>query len=665
MSTLDCLVSVETSIASAIADTKPLNERQRQIKARYDTALAYLTEEDPLHKGQTRVQTYVAKQTQWNKEAEKYSDAQLKVKQENRAANMTVERQQQAFLEWMQAHGREYKAAIQAKYMDWVVHGYKFNVEFYFGVVDVSSAMKRIETSKEAYRNLTLLDDDGASEYAGVNLTPQNWATLVKRTIDDWARINKGPSPLDVRAEIKRLTSLKLSHQALLLSVHEDTFMPHVYSEAAGTGDEAYKAALRKKYDDINTAEANKQTKVEEEKDPVTGTPKLGILGSIASGAVDLRKEYFNDTIKAHEAWNKNQISQNATVLRVNNAAVKKETESYLNNRIATLNVEIKQLEAILGVAQPDAPFAGKSKAIMPLVRDEKGNTVEAADLKANVELKTDPDLSTQPSPWTRITAKVAKSESQSEKFSSESSTRGSADVGWWFWSSSASGGHSESSMKAQTDLSNLTIEISMDCMLVEIERPWMHAELFADHELDAAPGFKISPGPQALQKAAITNTPVATDYTLFSSYPNAFVIACNVELEFSGDTSSLQSSMEASSTEGNASIGIGPFSISAAHKNSKTSSKTKAESTATGMRISMQAPQIIAWVQELLPALPKPGGDNPALYGLPLNTPPDPFGLIKRAEDEKNAKAEAERQKPLSGGTPLPNGNSNNSTSG
>lgn len=34
--------------------------------------------------------------------------------------------------------------------------------------------------------------------------------------------------------------------------------------------------------------------------------------------------------------------------------------------------------------------------------------------------------------------------------------------------------------------MSNLDVEISMSCMVVEIERPWLHAELFSDAELDS-----------------------------------------------------------------------------------------------------------------------------------------------------------------------------------
>jgi hypothetical protein len=34
--------------------------------------------------------------------------------------------------------------------------------------------------------------------------------------------------------------------------------------------------------------------------------------------------------------------------------------------------------------------------------------------------------------------------------------------------------------------MSNLDVEITMDCMVVEIDRPWLHGELFTDAELDS-----------------------------------------------------------------------------------------------------------------------------------------------------------------------------------
>jgi len=112
--------------------------------------------------------------------------------------------------------------------------------------------------------------------------------------------------------------------------------------------------------------------------------------------------------------------------------------------------------------------------------------------------------------------------------------------------------------------------------------------------------------------------TPTAA-YQLFSSYPTAFIVAANVELTFSGDTTHLKSSLESSSTEANISVGYGPFSLSASHKQSKNKSKTRMESTATGMKISLQAPQIIGWVQTLLPELPPTSTGQSRMEGVGL----------------------------------------------
>jgi hypothetical protein len=146
-----------------------------------------------------------------------------------------------------------------------------------------------------------------------------------------------------------------------------------------------------------------------------------------------------------------------------------------------------------------------------------------------------------------------------------------------------------------------------MDCMAVEIERPWLHAELFADHQLDAAPGFTISPGREVLRDAVEQDLPVEISHAKFCSYPNAFIVASNVELKFHGNTAWLESSLEASATEARASIGWGPFILgSNSHNSSRSGSKSRIRSTETGVRISLQTPQIIAWTQELLPALPR-----------------------------------------------------------
>ena len=381
-------------------------------------------------------------------------------------------------------------------------------------------------------------------------------------------------------------------------SVTAGKFVPQLYSQAKADTDTKLLTSYKDSY-----------KKLSDEEQKNDGTKKN----------IEYAK-FFTSARDEHKAWNDDNIKQNNSVVKASGEAGKKETETYLKGRIATIDEEIRTLQARLAATSTHANPSGS--VVKPDIVAHDGTVIDPSETKANPDLLKDLTVAEKPSPWTRITAKVSQSQSESVKVSSESATSGGGGVGSWWWGVSASAATSSSSASASSDISNLDVEISMDCMLVEIERPWLHAELFADYELDAAPGFRISPGPVALQKAAAENRPIETDYTQFCSYPNAFVLACNVELVFNGDTSHLESSLEASSTQANVSVGWGPFSISSSHKSSKSSSRTKAESTANGMHISLQAPQIIAWVSELLPALPKPDGGNPALFGLPLAKP-------------------------------------------
>jgi len=95
--------------------------------------------------------------------------------------------------------------------MDWVVHGYKFGVrptfcvlkafsnyvpqvEFNFGVVDMSSGMARVEASKEARRSLVIVGEDGFTEYSAVRMVPTNWSVALSLIFEIRLTIVQGNS---------------------------------------------------------------------------------------------------------------------------------------------------------------------------------------------------------------------------------------------------------------------------------------------------------------------------------------------------------------------------------------------------------------------------------------------------------------------------------------
>lgn len=115
--------------------------------------------------------------------------------------------------------------------------------------------------------------------------------------------------------------------------------------------------------------------------------------------------------------------------------------------------------------------------------------------------------------------------------------------------------------------------------------------------------------------------------FTVLTYICKAFLLACNIVLEISGDTSAIQSHFDTSSTAASVSVGYGPFSIEPAVSTSDTNNNSTCETTSSGCRyvlvrratvlkriitllhfdrITVKAPQIIGWISQMLPALPR-----------------------------------------------------------
>ena len=96
--------------------------------------MSYLTSADdtPSGAGRTKVDTYVLKQAAWAKEVAAYQHAQAQALERLApapgATTAQIKAAQEKYMQWMQEHARNHKNNIQTKYMDWVVHGYKFMV---------------------------------------------------------------------------------------------------------------------------------------------------------------------------------------------------------------------------------------------------------------------------------------------------------------------------------------------------------------------------------------------------------------------------------------------------------------------------------------------------------------------------------------------------------
>ena len=91
----------------------------------------------------------------------------------------------------------------------------------------------------------------------------------------------------------------------------------------------------------------------------------------------------------------------------------------------------------------------------------------------------------------------------------------------------------------------------------------------------------------------------------LLPEYATGFLLAREIDLEFSGIDASTASHMVQTSIQSSLSIGIGPFSASASYGENHQKSSFQAKRTADGLKISIPGAQIIGYFTEIVPKFP------------------------------------------------------------
>ncbi|RMJ15732.1 hypothetical protein CDV36_004567 [Fusarium kuroshium] len=226
---------------------------------------------------------------------------------------------------------------------------------------------------------------------------------------------------------------------------------------------------------------------------------------------------------------------------------------------------------------------------------------------------------------WSKIAFTVeAKIESTSTK---ERATSASIDFKayGWFASVHADSSVSSASKKVQKDLSECTVDGSFSAILVTIRRPWLHAELFQDFDIDTPDDAKLSPGAAKIKTWIERGdggslSEKLADYGKFPAYPTSFIVAADTVLEFKSNESKSEELMSHLSTDSSIKANYGPWGLSggASLKTDNKESSMKMEVRGGALRISFQAPQIIGWVSEILPQLPRQKGKIGGLSGPP-----------------------------------------------
>ncbi|RTE77465.1 hypothetical protein BHE90_008072 [Fusarium euwallaceae] len=546
-------------------------------------------------KSESLVEVYVAKQLAWAQARAKLDEAR------SRAGDARLSRaDQQGSAEHSERKKniRNAQAETHARWMDWVVNGDKFRVDYAF--------------EQEATRDSMILAIDG-TEWAAVTLEPKNCFKDGKQD---------GLAPLQKEVADCQETVTKLNKDL---------------NEAKAKVDEA-KPKTKETVDGIKTkliAANDKLTKAQEELKEKGGKHK--------SDEEKADQDLQESTKEPYE------LEKNVSLARkkvadddpTDKTSSKKELEAALTKLEQGKDKWIEQRRVLQAAqsrrAMAEMEMSGRenmSKSVMGHLSrlDEQIADIEALLDRSGVLAQglpsaialSDSGLSGSDA-WTKIAFTVeAKSESTS---TSERATSASIDfkADGWFASVHADSSVSSASKKVQKDLSECTVDGSFSAILVTIRRPWLHADLFQDFDIDTPDDVKLSPGAAKIKTwiergdGGSVSEKLA-DYGKFPAYPTSFIVAADTVLEFKSNESKSEELMSHLSTDSSIKANYGPWGLSrgASLKTDNKDSSMKMEVRGGALRISFQAPQIIGWVSEILPQLPRQKGKIGDLSGPP-----------------------------------------------
>ncbi|KAF5582969.1 hypothetical protein FPANT_8304 [Fusarium pseudoanthophilum] len=186
---------------------------------------------------------------------------------------------------------------------------------------------------------------------------------------------------------------------------------------------------------------------------------------------------------------------------------------------------------------------------------------------------------------WSKVTLSYSATDVQ---------THGSGTASYGLWTL----GDANLPEELRQEMASCDVTISFSALVVNISRPWLHSELFSDTDLEVQRGVKVSPGPSRIHEMLEAQEEEWGSEWAFPAYPISFLIAANTTIELKGQTKAVEEVWRAGSEV----VGYGPWSVSG----SAVDRQTRVEATLTGCKISFGSPQIIGWVSQVVPSLPR-----------------------------------------------------------
>ena len=463
------------------------------------------------------------------------------------------------------------------------------DMEIITGILD-SGAGREIAEARQTLANVQKLNPDGGYVYP-VTLYPENWFNLLDTSF----------TPIDLlespTALAQQLSVLMVQRSNLAMTI--DSFLNILPDPAMLT--------------DLKAKQENAEKALQEAKDAVAK-----VYSDITSDTLKLVVDIIgrsNDKDKSTAL-----VGTTSRLLNIDPDKAKNIITALAGNASRCMKAQDDLIAAAQNATDRALEYFQQKnllqykQMLLPLQTQLARTESDIADVRQQIGLSTVMQQASKPKDGSDVTPNVVpdrfaqvliESTMASVRQSSSNATSASASSShssFFFGGYSSSRSHRESVDSSQSETSNIKIQIGMSIAKVGIGREWFNPGVFLlTKDMYNTSSKKISPNSKGkpFQKERFD----AMNDCAFPCFPVAFIIARDVTIKFSSDTS--MSNSFAQSVEDHSSSGGGFFIFGGNSSSSSSSSRSNscATSSANSVTVRFTSPQILGYYLEATPA--------------------------------------------------------------
>lgn len=549
-------------------------------------------------------------------------------------------------------------AIIASKWSDAVVRGDYHGVRDCVAHLDIKSIGESLQDAKDSLRESTLGSLYGASRVLPVIMQPYDWASALDTSFSP-LDLHSDPAMIEVnrKAKLQQLDSLRDQLGSLARHVAQDESTLRAQLDAASDALSSAQAELAGKYRssavtlvktyvDINATIATRL--VREPKSGAGASSAADALGGVIfKTETELTAEQKSDMVaRVQELDPSAVVADLADALgKVDDAqrAVMREAAKYsqrqtdwilakstttaeqtqnVNRQIATVMAELREVELKLDIARAaqvqqtrlvNSVSGSKDVAESNLRALATGDSQDAVQLPSLSDYRKAAPITTTGGAGSRWVTVVIDSEDKAD-FTGDLHTSDASSTDWAVPLWIASGGRKSSSASGQhivtSGSSRFSVKIQMNVTLVTVDRSsWFQPQFFdlSKNFMRNNDQFKWSSWPQEYNK----ETPRAVKEGIhkgatFSGplpcFPTGYLLCKDVVIELSGYSISNVAAHKAVVEQTTSSGGFLFFSCTHTSQNTSDGSSASVQIAKDGIIVRIPGPQILGYIQQLLP---------------------------------------------------------------